>query len=89
VSFVTMIAPSPDWFTGAADIALIRNGKWIDELEIVLWAWDSGTDGGTTYNADDDDTQPRQSVRLLASPHFLRQTGFVAMGTAKIRRVKP
>lgn len=89
LSFVTMLAPSPDWFTGAADVALVVEGDWIDEVEVVLWAWDSGTDSGKTYLAPDNDTQPQQSVRLLAAPQFLRGAGLVAVGTAKIRRLRP
>ena len=87
LSFVTMIAPSPDWFTGAADIDLRRDGKWVDNLTVTLWAWDSGTDHGVTYNAEDIDAQPQQSVRLLASRHFLTDGQLVPMGTATITRV--
>ena len=89
VSFVTMLAPSPDWFTGAADVPLWVDGQWIDEVELVLWAWDSGTDNGETYDAANADTQPRHSVRLLATPHFLTATGLVPMGTARLRRIAP
>jgi len=88
LSFVTMIAPSPDWFTGAVDVALISEGEWIEELEVPLWAWDCGTDGGDTYAARNDDVQPRQSVRLLSGPHFLTPDGLVAVGKARIRRVQ-
>lgn len=89
LSFVTMIAPSPDWFTGVADVPLQRDGAWIEALEVPLWAWDSGTDGGGTYAAPDKDQQPQQSVRLLASPHFLRESGLVPMGVVRIRRTRP
>ena len=89
LSFITMIAPSPDWFTGAADVPLQADGKWIDTTTLTLWAWDSGTDHGTTYNAEDIDAQPQQSIRLLASPHFLRKDGLVPMGTAVITRIRP
>ena len=89
LSFVAMIAPSLDWFTGAADVELRREGTWIESAEIALWAWDSGTDSGATYTAPDDDTQPQQSVRLAASRHFLSGDGLVAVGTARLRRVRP
>ena len=89
LSFITMIAPSPDWFTGVSDLALAVDGNWIDEITVPLWAWDSGTDGGLTYMAADEDIQPRQSVRLIASPHFLTTTGLVAVGTVTIRRIAP
>ncbi len=86
-SFVTMIAPSPDWFTGVADVALYQDGAWIDEAKLILWAWDSGTDSGQTYTSPNDDTQPQESVRLLATPHFLTESGLVPMGTVTLRRV--
>ena len=89
LSFVTMIAPSPDWFTGAADIPLVKNGQWIDEATTPLWAWDSGTDSGDTYSAENMDTQPQQSVRLLATLHFLARDGLIAVGSATVRRTSP
>ncbi len=87
LSFVTMLAPSPDWFTGAADVRLVDDGGWIDRVQVPLWAWDAGTDSGTTYEASDEDMQPQQSVRLLATPHFLTSNGIVPVGVATIRRI--
>ncbi len=89
VSFVTMIAPSPDWFTGAADINLMADGDWIDKIDVPLWAWDAGTDSGATFLAPDNDSQPQESVRLVATPHFLHRAGIIALGTATIRRIVP
>lgn len=88
LSFVTMIAPSPDWFTGAADISLIQDDRWIEQQEITLWAWDSGTDSGDTYTAQNLDTQPQQSVRLVTTPHFLNEAGLVPFGRATLKRVQ-
>ncbi len=88
-SFVTMIAPSPDWFTGAAEVNLMPDGKWIDEIEVPLWAWDAGSDNGTTFLARDSDSQPQESIRLVTTPHFLHRAGIIALGTATIRRVSP
>ena len=87
VSAVAMIAPSPDWFTGISNVALMRDGKWANEITVTLWAWDAGTDSGTTYKAADADTQPRQSVRLNASAHFRMASEVKPIGTAIIRRV--
>ena len=89
LSFVTMIAPSPDWFIGGADLPLLVDGSWIDTIELELWAWDSGTDSGLTYDAPNAETQPQQSVRLLATPHVLTADGLVSFGTAHIRRISP
>jgi hypothetical protein len=88
VSFVTMIAPSPDWFTGLSSVDLMAGGAWIDRMELVLWAWDAGTDSGASYNAPDDDTQPRESVRLLAVPAFIDDGGLKRVGTATFMRQK-
>ena len=91
VSFTSMVAPSPDWFTGAADVRLVVDDEWIDGVDLVLWAWDAGTDNGTTYRPEprNADAQPQQSVRLVATPHFLSADGLVPVGTARLRRVNP
>ena len=72
-SFVTMVAPSPDWFTGAADVNLMAGDDWIDEIEVPLWAWDAGTDSGATFIARDDDSQPQESIRLVTNTTFPAQ----------------
>jgi hypothetical protein len=87
VSFATMIAPSPDWFTGLSNIDLMADGNWTDRLELALWAWNAGTDSGRTYTDPDADTQPRESVRLLMSPHFLDDSGLKRVGTATFLRL--
>ena len=88
VSFATMIAPSPDWITGVSSIALYDGNQWADRLELPLWAWDAGTDSGETYQARNQDTQPQQSVRLVATPHFLTDQGLSKVGEAVIERIK-
>ena len=74
VSFVTMIAPSPDWFTGLAGVKLRDDAGWKDKTTYVLWAWDAGTDRGASYASDNDANQPAESIRLVASTHFLDNT---------------
>ncbi len=88
VSFATMLAPSPDWFTGAASVPLHSDGAWVDRVEVILWPWDAGTDSGTTWTADNDETQPRESTRLLLSPFFFDRDGLKPLGTATIVRVE-
>lgn len=88
VSFATMIAPSPDWITGVSSIALHDGKQWVDRLDLPLWAWDAGTDGGETYQARNQDTQPQQSVRLVATPHFLTDQGLLKVGRVMIERIK-
>jgi Spondin_N len=87
VSLVTMIAPSPDWFTGAADVRLLENGAWIAEKTLALEAWDAGTDSGATYKAPDVDTTPRGTVRRLDSPPFLVAGKSVPVGIVRFERL--
>ncbi len=82
VSFATMIAPSPDWITGLSSVDLMKDGAFVQELRLPLWAWDAGTDSGTTYTAENAETQPAQTTRLAASPHFLTAKGLVPVGEA-------
>ena len=86
VSFATMVAPSPDWFTGAAAVPLLRGGAWVERVELTLWAWDAGTNTGASYSGEFTDTQPRESVRLLATPHMLGPDGLRPVGTAALVR---
>uniref|UniRef100_A0A7S4GCP6 Spondin domain-containing protein n=1 Tax=Eutreptiella gymnastica TaxID=73025 RepID=A0A7S4GCP6_9EUGL len=51
LSYITMIAPSPDWFAGFQDLLLCRSSNWVDMLEITVQPWDAGTDCGTTYTS--------------------------------------
>lgn len=88
VSFATMIAPSPDWFTGAASLPLFADGAWLDRVEVVLWPWDAGSDSGTTWTAENAETQPRESIRLSAAPYFLYADGLRPLGTATLTRIE-
>jgi len=67
VSFIAMIAPSPDWFVGVDSVELCgSDGNWKEiETAIALPAWDAGTDSGTTFEADDMETMPRDVIRQI------------------------
>ncbi len=85
-SIVTMLAPSPDWFTGVSAVNLLDGGNWIDRISLPLWVWDAGTDSGSTFKAKNSDTQPRESIRLLATQHFLNDAGLIRFGEISIVR---
>jgi len=70
ISLVAMIAPSPDWFTGAANINLRENGSWVASRTLQLDAWDSGGDDGATYKAADRDTNPKKPTMRATTDHF-------------------
>ncbi|MFP5246359.1 MAG: spondin domain-containing protein [Thermoanaerobaculia bacterium] len=81
VSAVAMIAPSPDWFAGAADVNLLEGGKWVASKSVDLYAYDSGGDDGKTYKASDADTNPKKPTMIANTPHFLSKGKRVRVAT--------
>lgn len=74
VSLVSMLAPSPDWFTGIKKVPLCNtsSGLWLDSWTTdMLHPWDAGTDDGATFDAP----MPRlfHPVSLPWSLNLLRQ----------------
>ena len=70
VSLVSMIAPSPDWFVGVADLALFRNGRWLGEVKVDLLPYDAGTDSGSDFTSPNDDTQPAEPIHVITDFPF-------------------
>ena len=66
VTLVTMIAPSPDWFAGVTGQSLLdEDGEWVDELRVVLYPLDAGTDSGTSYTSPNENTSPQEPISSL------------------------
>ena len=68
LSLVTMLFPSPDWFTGIRDVELCdrSTGKWKEEIELdSLMAYDAGTDSGKFFDSEDLPTKPVEPISLL------------------------
>jgi len=84
LSVVTMLAPGPDWFTGVSAVSLLDGEKWVDSISLPLWVWDAGTNSGLTFKSKNTDIQPRESVRLLSTRHFLDDAGLIKIGTISI-----
>jgi hypothetical protein len=62
--FVSMIAPSPDWFvTEEAD--LFVDGQWVDQIVLDVISYDAGTDSGDSLTAANSDTDPKQPITLF------------------------
>ncbi len=70
LSFVAMIAPSPDWFTGVMAVDLMKDGHWMASRTLDLYAYDSGGDEGTTYRAADVDNDPKKPTTRAPSTFF-------------------
>jgi hypothetical protein len=87
VSIVAMIAPSPDWFAGVADVNLMENGAWMASKTVDVMPWDSGGDDGTTYLADDVDTNPKKPTGLNKSRHFVKDGNVMPVARITFTRI--
>ena len=68
VSLVSMLAPSPDWFTGIKKVFLCNtsSGLWLDSWTIdMLHPWDAGTDDGATFDAANAATIPPGFITMI------------------------
>merc|ERR1740124_615372 len=67
LSAITMIAPSPDWFTGFYDMNAINadTQTWYSEFTVTTYPWDAGTEEGDTFNPNNDATDPQGSISRL------------------------
>jgi hypothetical protein len=86
VSLVMMVAPSPDWFTGVANVNLMENDAWVSSRSLELWAYDSGGDDGTTYKAPDKDNNPKKPTSRATSRHFAPHGTPLPVGMVTITR---
>ena len=71
VSAITMIAPSPDWFTGVHDYNLCNdsNGKWLEKRVKDLNLYDSGTDDAPRFVHTDTPSKPPVPIFLITNKH--------------------
>ena len=67
LTLVSMIAPSPDWIIGINNINLRNAGNtdWRSLIEIDLYAYDAGTDDGTSYTGSSSDITPHIPINSL------------------------
>jgi hypothetical protein len=70
VTFLSMIAPSPDWFIAVNSESLrsgnsgVNNG-WKDSYSIDLFVYDAGTDDGTDYASANAESNPKVGVFMI------------------------
>jgi hypothetical protein len=88
VTLVSMIAPSPDWFVGVDSLNLFEDGSFIDEKTVVLYAYDAGTDSGTTYTSPNDPTDPPGPIFKIEGYPFFYEDELVPLGTFTFTKVK-
>ena len=88
VTLVTMIAPSPDWFVGVDSVNLFEDGSFVDEKIVTLYAYDAGTDSGTTYTSPDDPTDPPVEIFKIEGYPFFYEDELIPLGTFTFKKVK-
>lgn len=67
VTLLSMLGPSPDWFTGVQGILLYVENNWLSNLVIPLKVYDAGTDDGSTFNSPNLVSSPAREVLLLST----------------------
>ena len=75
VTLVTMLAPTPDWFTGVSGLSLLdEQGNWVKSKVAMLYPYDAGTeqDGGFTLD-NAPEPQHRPIYSLSGSAWFTHQ----------------
>jgi hypothetical protein len=78
LTLVSMLAPSPDWFVGVADLPLFENGRWREQVTVVLFTYDAGSDSGTTFLSNNEDTVPAEPIVKITTPPLADGTGYQA-----------
>ena len=67
LTVISMVAPSPDWFSGVASLDLCNHntGEWKDSITLDLKASDAGTPRGMTFTAADDAIEDKKIIRTV------------------------
>ena len=65
ISFVSMIAPSPDWFAGLQNYNLVQNGNWVNNVSVNAVGYDAGTEDGDVFGYNNPATNPQQNIMYL------------------------
>jgi hypothetical protein len=88
VTLVTMVAPSPDWFVGVSALPLFANDRWVDHVNVDLYAHDAGTDSGASYESADLVTSPRQPIARITGYPLAASGVAPPLGTFTFRRLQ-
>jgi len=69
-TIVTMIAPSPDWFTGVDGLDLRNGDDWVETLAVDVFPFDAGTDSGVSYTSPDQLSIPQELITAIIGAPF-------------------
>jgi len=63
LSTISMMAPSPDWFSGLESFCPRGpGGFWFQSFEVATYPFDAGTESGMTYAIDNDPESPHGPI---------------------------
>jgi hypothetical protein len=66
LSTISMIAPSPDWFSGIESFCPRGpGGFWFQSFEVATYPFDAGTEMGETYSITNDPESPHGPIYQL------------------------
>lgn len=88
LSTISMVAPSPDWFTGIYNFSPVDeepntdNVVWYESFGIATYPWDAGTEVGDTYSINNSPQVPQLAISQL-TPETVPENGILldASGT--------
>ena len=69
MSSITMIAPSPDWYSGFYNVVPIDKSSmtWLSSFEIENYPWDAGTETGEAFDPENAAENPHVSIRRFTT----------------------
>lgn len=63
LSLATMMAPSPDWFTGLYNFDLrSEEDTWLRQFVVETYPWDAGTEQGKSFSLDNPPESPHMAM---------------------------
>lgn len=93
-SFVSMVAPTSDWFVGIDSIKLYESGAWKTNEDVNLRVYDAGTEEGENFSLNNAATDPKENISRLttnaANTDFndgVHRTSGAFIGTVNIRKI--
>ena len=71
VTLATMVAPSPDWFSGVSSYSMKNlDDSWKQTHTIEVFVYDAGTEQGMTYSTSNDPSMPHENIRSLRNMYM-------------------
>lgn len=89
MSSITMVAPSPDWFTGYYDFELVdpATETWWSNFTLNTFPFDAGTEQGTTYSLGNEAENPVLPIQEFTATSPLDSGVFLSPDESSVLHV--